>query len=31
MHFYITLAAPAVVMAGVPIWQYGLTERQIKD
>jgi len=32
MYLYIALAAvPAVVMAGVLIWHYGLLERQIKD
>ena len=32
MYLYIALAAiPAVVMAGVLIWKYGLVERQIED
>jgi hypothetical protein len=32
MYLYVALAAiPAVVMAGILIWQYGLIDRQIKD
>jgi len=31
MYLSIALAIPAVVMAGVLVWHYGLLERQIKD
>jgi hypothetical protein len=31
MYLYIAFAIPAMVMAGVLIWHYGLLERQIKD
>ena len=31
MYLYIAFAIPAVLMAGVLIWHYGLLEPQIED